>query len=44
MKRTISGEEIKVTVSKAIPLVFLKLFCEVVCCKGYRQVLGDSFT
>ena len=38
------GEEIKVSSSKAIRFMFLEPFCELVCCKGHRQVLGDGYT
>lgn len=44
VRRTIMGKEIKVIASTAIRLVFLNLFCELVCCKGHRQVLGDGYT
>lgn len=44
MRRTIMGKEIKVFASMAIRLVFLNLFCELVCRKGHRQVLGDGYT
>lgn len=37
------GEKIKVSASKPIRLAFLKSFCELVCCKGHRQVLGDGY-
>lgn len=44
MRLTIMGEEIKFFVYRVIPFLFLKSFCEFVCCKGHRQIFGDRYT
>ena len=38
------GEEIQFCVHRVLPFAFLKSFCELVCCKGHRQIIGDRYT
>jgi len=44
MRRTIVGEEVQFIVFGAILFAFLKPFCDFVCGKGHRQMVGDRYT